>query len=69
MAPRVCQFPNQSSICELFNQVLSFNFYFASLPKSDVSPKFGRLIQFDPWFWIFMQFDPQLIHKPLISSI
>jgi hypothetical protein len=43
------QIPNQSSICDLFNQVLNCNFDFkkvksiVSLPNSIIGPEVGRL--------------------------
>ena len=54
---KTCKFSNQSSICDLYNQVLNCNFNFknqfnASLPNSNVSLEVGHLCHFDPWFWI-----------------
>jgi len=50
--------PNQSSILNLFNQVLNCNFDFqinsiVSLLNSIIGPEVDRLFQIGPWFRIY----------------
>jgi hypothetical protein len=51
---KTCQSTNQSSICDLFNRVLNYNFDLKSMQlypcqKSNSGPIVSRLFHFGPW--------------------